>query len=1244
MTRYTTALVFGIAGIALTILSGCGDKASPIKKVANTLPASDSGYVKISDNLFALPLKKTDAGGAGSKRFSMLKNSGVDFKNYMERDITNMLLETGSGVALGDYDNDGLIDIYLTGSDVDNKLFRNLGNMKFDDTTFSAKVDGRIKDNKIWASGASFSDIDNDGDLDLYVCNMAAPDLLYINRGDGTFKEEGFTRGVAYNGASKQANFCDYDHDGDMDFYLVTYQDIVEIPHQLIRENEDGEIEVVPGKEEYVTIIDGHVDYWPGEQDLLYRNDGSGNFEEVARDSGIAGYDCGLASVWFDYDNDGWQDIYVTSDFKQPDHLYRNNHDGTFTDVLPETVRRTPWYSMGVDAGDLNNDGQLDFLVADMADQTHYGQKINMGDMSDSGWFLTYGKPRQFMVNCLFVNAGDKEYFELARQTGLAKTDWTWSVRFADLDLDGNQDVFITNGHARDNMNSDIVNRLNELKAKKGGEPLTFEERDKFGIQIPVREETNLAYANRGNLEFEAVGEDWGLDYHGVSHSAGFADLDLDGDLDCVINNYYTPSLVYENKTADGGRLLVELRSGLNNFYGVGSKIEIWQADNYQRRDLTPGRGYLTSDPMMVHFGVDESQKIDRLKVTWPGSRVQEFTDLDPNFLYRVIDSPDNKPESPPVAADTMFADGTEAAGLDFVYKESEFDDFEREPLLPFQLSRLGASVSCGDVDGDGVTDIFCGSAAGQPAALFMNRNGKFEKVAGPWESKAVCEDMACLFFDADGDGDTDLYVTSGSNEFDLESENYRDSLYRNNGDGSFEDVTESSLPDLRDSSMSVAAGDFDRDGDLDLFVGSRSVPGQYPVMPESHLLINEGGKFSVSSPEIGDFTNVGLVNSAIWSDFNDDGWLDLIVAREWGPVSIYQNNEGTFSNETENLGLGGQSGWWHGIVAADLDADGDMDYVVTNQGLNTKYHATAEHPHRLYFEDFDNNGTLDLVESEYEGDIEYPVRGRSCSSRCMPFIAEKFPKFHDFSLATLDDIYETDSQARQHVELNYLESVILWNDGGNGFESEALPSIGQISPSFGVVVKDFDGDGILDIVLANNFFGSQPETGFMDGGLGLMLKGTGTRDFDPQWPRDSGIVVTGDANGLVTADWDSDGDEDLLVAVNGDQFKVFTNQSDFDATKLSIEGPSGNAEGIGSTIKLHFKEGGQVQSHEISAGGGYLSQSANSIRVPSKQLERIEKISVRWPDGTSTEKLINSEGPESTEIKFSYQSQSDDK
>jgi len=1183
------------------VLSGC--QADIDTNDTFTEKLIENAGQRVEDNLYAKPLTEISLSTTTEPRFRQLESCGVAFKNYMLR-TRSRLIETGSGVALADYDGDGLIDIYLTGSDVANKLYRNLGNLTFEDVTEIAGVDGRIKDGVVWSSGASFADIDNDGDLDLYVCNMASPNLLYINQGDGTFVEDTYLRGASYNGASKQANFCDYDRDGDLDFYLVTYQDNDKAEGDLV-EVVNGEKRVIAGKEEYAAIIGDTVEYKTGEHDLLFRNDGTGKFEEVVKTTGISGYDPGLSSVWFDFNDDGWQDLYVTNDFKMPDHLYQNNQDGTFTDVLPQSVSRTPWFSMGVDAGDLDKDGRLDLLVADMADRTHYGQKLNMGDMADSAWFLSFGNPRQFMTNCLYLNTGTPRFLECARQAGLAKSDWTWSVRFADLDLDGNQDVFFTNGHSRDAMNSDLAiqhRALDQIEDKQ----LARKKKIEFNRSIPPRNETNLAYANRGNLEFESVGKQWGLDFHGVSHAAGFADLDLDGDLDCVINNYYKPSIVYENKTGDGGRLLVELRSSQNNVFGIGSKIEIWQGTDYQRRDLLPGRGYLASDPMMVHFGIEKGLNVDRLKVTWPDARVQEFTDLKPNFLYRIIDSASAEPVVKSSAAATLFVE---------------------------------SSIACGDVNDDGFVDFYCGGAAGQAGEVLVNREGKFEPLSGPWQKDSQREDMSALFFDADGDGKTDLYVGSGSNEFGEGAVEYQDRLYRNLGEEKFEDVTDKSLPELFTSSHSVASVDFDRDGDLDLFVGSRSVPGKYPLTPKSHLLINDDGVFQVADgDQSGGVEDVGLVNSAVWSDFNSDGWPDLLVAVEWGPVTVFKNNQGTLVNVTESVGLGEQFGWWHGITAADLDADGDMDYVVTNQGRNTKYHATPNHPHRLYYDDFDGNGTLDLVEAEYEGETEYPVRGRSCSSRCMPFIADKFKTFHDYSLASISDIYQVQEKARLAKELRVLDSVILWNEGESDFRMEALPKLAQISPGYGVCVSDFNSDGYQDILMATNFFGSQPETGYMDGGLGWLLIGTEEKQFKPSWPNQSGVVIDGDGNGLALADVDNDGDQDAIFAVNNQPFRMLRNDSEAANVRVVVRNVPRNVNGIGTRLVLVGDKDGDGplrQAFEISAGGSYLAQSSAQPTITMSVLEMASSIKIYWPDGTETN--LEDPTPENGRLVLTY-------
>ena len=1144
-----------IAGI---LVFGVGCEQEPNRQSAlpkfqnNAKPVSFSdvpdSFEKVDQFLYRKPLERSvedgEAGGS-PMRFQSKTDSGIEFTNLLSRSRTNLLIETGSGVALGDFDNDGKVDVYLTGSDVANRLFKNLGNFQFEDVTETAGVDGRIQDQLVLASGATFADIDNDGDLDLYVCNMAAPNLLYVNQNDGTFVEQSKASGCAYSGASKQANFCDYDRDGDLDIYLLTYQDLP-APKEPMFQERKGVVEVIPGKEEWAALVDGHK-ILAGEKDILFQNNGDGTFVDVSESAGISGYGMGLSCNWFDFDNDNWQDLYVGSDFKQPDKLYRNNHDGTFTDVLSKTANTTTWFSMGMDSGDLNNDGWLDLMVGDMADPTHYGQKVNMGSMGSDAWFLNSGKPRQFMKNAVFINSGTGRFMESAEMAHLAKTDWTWAVRFVDMDNDGWQDVFVANGHARDNMNSDLTNRIAAMKKKEGFNEESLKE---LYREIPPRKNTNLAYRNRGNqsdLDFESVGEAWGMDHTGISHSAAFADLDNDGDLDCLVNNYYEPTLVYQNESPTGHRLLIELRCSDNNFFGVGAKVELWHDGQYQRKDLQPSRGYLGCDPMSLHFGLGKSASIERAKVTWPDGSFVELNDLASDFTYRVIESKARNAEPKIEKLQTPFVNATKKTKFKFRHVESEYDDYKKEPLLPFSVSKLGGSVTAGDVNGDGLPDFYCGGAAGMSGRMLLCQADKtFLPVKGPWEKHLKSEDMGALLFDCDGDEDLDLYVVSGSNEWPANSDQYRDRLYLNDGSGQFTSASDDAVPKIFESGSSVCAADFDHDGDLDLFVGSRSVPGKYPLTPRSQLLINDDGKFSIADSEImDDLEKVGLVNSAIWSDFNSDGWVDLIVGSEWGPVSFYKNDEGKLVNVTDSLGVAKHLGWWHGIAAADFDQDGDIDYVVTNQGLNTKYHATRKRPHRLYYDDFDDSGTIDLVEAEFEGDTEYPVRGRSCSSRCMPFIADKYKTFHDYSLASVADIYKTKSVERPAREVNFLESAIFWNEGDEGFTITALPRLAQISPAYGVVADDFDGDGTIDILMATNFFHSQPETGYMGGALGWFLRGQNDREFEAVWPNKSGVIIPGDANGLVLADFDRDGDQDAVFAINDGDYQMLENRLD---------------------------------------------------------------------------------------------------
>ena len=1204
--------------LVATLFAGCGDtppdSSGVTKSDSRQTNEMRSGFTKVNENLFARDLEQV----TGDKtRFESLPASetGVSFQNTFQQPKHLKLIETGAGVAIADYDLDGKPDIYLLCTDGPNRLFRQTGELQFEDVTESAGVAGAVNGKDVWGAGASFADVDNDGDLDLYVCNMDARNLLYMNQGDGTFEEQASAYGLDHHSASKIGSFCDYDLDGDLDLYLLTYKSYEPKEEAKVR-MVNGEPTVHPDYVNQYMLVDGKLSI-AGELDVLYRNNGDGTFSDVTEEAGVSDYGMGLSVTWWDYNNDGLPDIYVGNDFKGADRLYENRGDGTFTDVLPKVVAHTPWFSMGADAGDLNNDGLEDYMIADMSGSTHYKQKTNMGDMGASGWFLSYGNPRQYMRNCVFVNTGAGRFLETAFMFDMDSTDWTWTVRFADLNNDGLSDVFITNGHSRDTGNSDFKNRLNALKDK-----VSEEELEAVVATAPPLEETNRAYKNLGNLQFTSAEQDWNLDLNGVSHGAAFADLDNDGDLDLVINNFDAPASVYRNDSGEGNRIRVELEGIRNNRFGIGATVEVHHGEHKQMRRLFPVRGYISSDEPVLHFGLGDSSQVEKLVVTWPTGQKQVFENLPAGKRYRIVESSVELASSqePQNTIRTLFSDATQRAGMSHKHEEIEFNDYRREPLLPYQLSQLGPGISWGDLNGDGLPDAFTGGARFQEGMLFLNEGGKFRSSKAPFVDDVEHEDMAGLFFDANGDGFEDLYVVSGSNECKPGDKILQDRLYINDGKGRLKrDVR--ALPELFDSGSCVCASDFDRDGDLDLFVGSRGVPGSYPVVPESRLLINENGQFQEATPELApELKKVGLVNGALWIDYDNDGWTDLLVALDWGPVTVFQNREGTLTNVTNNLGLDGFTGWWHGLAAADFDGDGDLDFVATNQGLNTKYHCNASHPHRLYYSDFDESGTLDLVEAEFEGETEFPVRGRSCSSNCMPFIKDKFETFHEFAMAPLEDIYTSDIKNRPFHEVNELRTMVIWNNGSDGMKMEPLPTLAQISPGYGVVAKDLDNDGHTDILLAQNFYANQPETGYMDGGVGLLLKGTGTRNFVPVWPAESGIVVPEDATSVSVADFDGDGDNDCVFVTNNGPLRLFENKINQPTEKekfigtIRIRGPEGNSQAIGARVTLDF--GDRKQTHQITAGSSYLGQSSPQISYSVAP----KKISVVWPDGKESE------------------------
>lgn len=1229
--------------VGLVLGCGSGDPSAERASSSARNPHGVSTSTVHSPQLASIPLQQQ--GAPESRRFARLKpdQTGVDFVHRWrppKHDYDFRTLLNGGGVCLGDYDGDGLTDIYLTRPDGGNRLYRNLGGFKFRDVTAAANLD-----DPMWGMGATFADIDNDGDLDLYACAFQAPNRLYVNQGDGRFEEQAAKAGVDFNGASIMLAMADYDNDGRLDGYLVTNREQIKELADFDRRAREG-FHLDPENktayfdeefEEFMTALilpEGKVfPTMAGQYDRLFRNTGEGRFEELAKPSGIEGNDIGLAATWWDYNADGLPDLYVSNDFLGPDRLYRNNGDGQFEDVAREALPHTPWSSMGADVADVNNDGRLDFMASDMSSTSHYRSKVTMGDMSNMGWFLEWAEPRQYMRNAVYLNTGAERLMEAAHQTGLASTDWTWSVKWADLDDDGRVDLFVTNGMTRDWENADFVAEVEALGGYHSPAGQLF-----WLNQEPSREK-NLAFRNQGDLHFEATADQWGLDHLGVSFGAALGDLDGDGDLDLVVNNYEEPVAIYRNDLAEGHRVKIRLVGTTSNRWGIGATVRIEAGDATQAQYLTLARGFMSSDEPLVHFGLGDAETIDRLTVQWPSGHKQTFDGLAADRFYTITEPPGAPAEpagaqpQPSPAEKPLFArfDGLSEA----VHQEQIFDDFRSQPLLPHKLSQLGPGHAWGDLDGDGRDDLFVGGAAGQSGYVLRNLGaGRFE-VATDWmpaefEEDAAYEDMGVLVFDAEGDGDNDVYVVSGGVECPAESDLLCDRLYLNNGQGKFEKAREAALPEVLDSGGVVAAADFDRDGDLDLFVGGRVVPSQYPVAPRSRLLRNDstrdadGGsaQFSDATDELApELLETGLVTSAVWSDADGDGWIDLLVTHDWGPVKLFHNDQGRLVDRTEGANLADRLGWYNGIAAGDVDNDGDIDYVVTNAGLNTKYHASRDEPVQIYYGDFEGSGEMRIVEAKYKGDQLLPVRGKSCSQNAIPMVRSKFPKYHDFAAALLPDIYTDEClDDALKVEANDLRSGVLINDGSARFTFQPLPSIAQVAPAYGAALADVDADGRLDLYLAQNSYSPQRETGHMDGGVSLLLLGQGDGTFTPVWPSDSGLVVPRDAKSLSSADVNDDGWPDWVVGVNNGPLRAFTHsgRAQGNLVRVLLRGGRGNATGVGALVTAEFSDGRSLVA-EVAAGGGYLSQSPSVLNFGLSPSGRVEKLRVRWPDGAET-------------------------
>jgi hypothetical protein len=1023
----------------------------------------------------------------------------------------------GGGVAIGDLDNDGLPEVYLTGNSVPNKLFKNLGNMRFLDVSKKANVESADG----WCTGVTMADVNADGFLDIYVCRSYNQDPalrkneLFINQQDGTFSEEAEQYGLADAGNGTQATFFDMDNDGDLDCYLANH------PTNNPAASADR----------YPLFRSPSLE----ESDQLFRNEGNGTFTNITEEAGVLNWAFTLGVVAVDLNRDGLQDIYVANDHAEPDFIYENNGDGTFTDIGQQALRHMSNFSMGVDAADINNDGYPDVMVLDMMGDDNYRQKTNMASMSpETFWeYVDEGYHYQYMRNVLHLNNGNGTFSEIGQYSGVDKTDWSWAALFADFDNDGQRDLFVSNGYKLDYRNKDFLHDVEEVLAEHDahGEELPPEQMYAMIPQTPLK---NYLFMNQGDMKFQNRSFEAGIAIPSFSNGAAYGDLDNDGDLDLVVNNLIDAPFLFQNNTNDASDYLrIKLEGPANNPQGLGAKVTVRTTEE-QFADHTLTRGFQSSVDPVMHFGLGEAG-VAHIQITWPDGKWQEIGPVDANQLvtlsYSNADIQDIEHQSPA----PLFVAATQTFGIKFKHFENEYDDYEKEVLLPHQMSRFGPALAVGDVNGDGMDDFYIGGAFGQAGVLNVQQEHPSFTFSQTLDDGKFYEDLGAAFFDADGDGDQDLYVVSGGSEYEPGSNRYQDRLYLNT-DGKLK--RSDAIPAMTASGSCVVPGDYDGDGDLDLFVGGRVLPGKYPSPAASTILQNNGGQFTNVTHEVAPLLqNLGMVTSAVWTDFNSDGKQDLIVVGEWMPITFLKNNGHSFADVSKEINLGPNVGWWNRIHKADLDNDGKEDLVVGNLGLNYKYLASPEEPTHIYAYDFDRSGSLDIVLGYYNDGTCYPVRGRQCSSEQMPNIKEKFPTYHAFGQATLEDIYGTDLKDAIHYAADNFASVVLMNTG-SGFSMKSLPAPAQLSPVTGIVSRDVNNDGAIDLVLSGNLYVSEVETGRADAGIGVVLLGDGKGNWDHVPVVESGYYTPGDVKDIRLIEL-SDGGYAIAVANNDGMLQI---------------------------------------------------------------------------------------------------------
>ncbi len=1180
--------------------------------------------------------------------FTLLPPSvtGVQFKNYLpeSRHLTNGILLNGAGVALGDVDGDGLCDIYLCRSEGSNALYRNLGNWRFADFTEAAQVGCA----KLTSTGAVLADLDGDGDLDLAVNTVGNGTRVFLNDGKGHFqlawtlnpRVAGMTLAVA-----------DVDGDGFLDLYIANHRTsaLMDIPNaRFTFHTVDGksEIETVKGrpvtdpdlKDRFVQDGQGGIKEL-GETDLFLRNQGGTNWVAVPFTSGAFEDEKGvplaaaprgwaLTAAFHDVNGDGLPDLYVCHDFQVEDEFWINQGGGKFRRIDPLAQRKLPMSSMAVDFGDINGDGAVDFLTLDMMSRSHRERMLFFKErppvVHTPGLILN--RP-QYEMNTLFLNRGDTTFAEIAQLSGLEATEWAWSCLFTDVDLDGWQDVLIVNGMERAGRDLDVAEQIKKLRTtRRLSDAEVYESRRMY----PRQATANLAFRNRGDLTFEEVGGAWGFAWKGVSSSMAQADLDNDGDLDVVVNNLNDYAGIFRNETT-APRIAVRLAGLPPNSRGIGARIRVQGgAVPLQSQEMTSGGRYLSGDDSVRCFAAGSVTNRLRIEVIWRNGRLSTLENLEPNRIYEIDEKQAVEAAKPPPSqpAPPWFQDVS--ASIEHTHHQETFDDFSRQPLLPNRLSQLGPGITWLDLDGDGHEDLIVGAGRGGRLGCFRgDGRGGFAAASNPGFTALLQQDSTTVL---------GWNVASGAPSLLVGLANYPEGP----GTGVAVQTQEPEvqkpgvvLEKVESSTGPMALADLDGEGHWRLLVGGRVIGGKYPAVATSRLLAWKEGRWTLDEENSKALQDIGLVSGALFCDLNGDGLPELVLACEWGPIRIFQNEKGRLTEVTGKLGMTNYVGWWNSVAAGDFDGDGRIDLAASNWGRNTKYEAHRQRPLQLYYGDFLGDGSVETIEAHWEPQLQKNVPERQLNplANALPFLRERFSSHRTFGAAGMEDILGPRLAQAKLLTANWLESTVFLNRGDH-FEARTLPVQAQMSPAFGICVGDADGDGREDLFLAQNFFDAQPETARYDAGRGLWLRGDGQGGFIAVDGAVSGVRIYGEQRGAALADFDEDGRVDLAVGQNGGPTKLYRNAAAKPGIRVRLKGPASNPRGIGAAIALSF-QGRKGPVREIHAGSGYWSQDS-AVQVLGDPEQQATGVWVRWPGGRTVEVPVEAkERP--TQITIAY-------